>query len=196
VSTSHPSEQPAERLIDKREDRAIAMTVFSFLFPGGRFVQRLVYAAGRFRRSSDVDRLGMIHFARLALIREFPDHGQPRDDLRQPLQLFESSYNGSFNQYIDSFVDAIPGKMHAFWGTSWGFPWSLRPRRFKGYIRANQFPIEHYYVRHPHASVKMMSSALKIAQANAELRRDASALGPALFAERFRGLINDLQSDL
>lgn len=172
------------------------MTVFSLLIPGGRFIQRLIFVVGTYRRSSDVDRLAMIHFARLAIIREFPDHGQPRDDMRQPLQLFESSYNGSFNQYIDTFREAIPGKMRSFWGTSYGFPWSLRLKRFKRYIRANEFPIDHFYVRYPEASVKMISSALKVAQANAELRRVARELDADAFAARFRTLINDLQSDL
>lgn len=172
------------------------MTVFSLLKPGGRFLQWLVFVVGGLGRPADVDRLAMIHFARLAVIRRLPDYGQGRDELRQPLQLFESNYNGSFNQYIDTFVDAIPGRMRAFWGTSYGFPCRLPIGPFKCYIDANQFRIAHYYVHNPDASARIVGSAVRIAQANAELRRDAPHLDPDAFADRFRTLLGHLQTDL
>jgi hypothetical protein len=172
------------------------MTVFSLLKPWGPWVQRLVFVLGRLNPPLDVDRLAMIHFARLAVIDRFPDHGQPRDDLRQVLQLFESNYNGSFNQYIDTFVDAIPGKMKNFWGTSYGFPWRLPLGPFKRYIESNEFPIDHYYVRNPDASVKMVGSALRVMNMNAQLLRDAPRLDPAAFTDRFRTIITAIQRDL
>lgn len=172
------------------------MTVFSLLWRGGRFIQWLVFFVGGPGRPADIDRLAMIHFARLAVIRRFPDYGQDRDKLRQPLQLFESNYNGSFDQYIDTFVDAIPDRMTAFWGTSYGFPRGLPLGPFKRYIDANQFPIAHYYVRNPMATARIVGSAVRIAQANAELRRDAPNLDPDAFADRFRALLTHLQRDL
>ena len=172
------------------------MSVFSLLRPGGRYIQRVVFALGSMRHPVDIDRLSMIHFARLAVIGEFPNHGQPRDDIRQPLQLFESNYNGTFNQYIDTFVDAIPGKMRSFWGTSYGFPCSLALGPFKRYILASQFPIDHYYVRNPDATVKMVGSALRAMRVYDQLRRDAQDLDPGAFAKRFTELITAIQSDL
>ena len=172
------------------------MTVFSLLRPGGRYVQRAVFALGRLGQATNVDRLALIHFVRLAVIREFPDHGQPRDDLRQPLQLFESNYNGSFGSYIDMFVQVVPWRMRAFWGTSYGFPWRLPLGPFKRYIVANEFPIDHYYVRNPEVSVKIVNSALRIRRAAAQLRQDAPDLDPDEFAERLRAVVSDLQSDL
>jgi hypothetical protein len=172
------------------------MTVFSPLWPGGKYLQRLVYAIGHVTSSAGVDQLGLIHFARLALIEQFPDHGQPPDDLRHPLQLFESNYNGSFGQYIDTFIDEVRTKMRAFWGTSYGFPWRLRSGPFKAYIDANLFPIDYYYARNPNTTVKTIDAALRVAQADSQLRRDASHLGDAEFAERFKTLVTDLQADL
>ena len=172
------------------------MTVFSPLRPGGRFVQRIVYALGRAIPPVEVDRLAAIHFARLTVIRAFPCHGQGKDDLHQPLQLFESNYNGSFAQYIDTFVDAIPDKMKSFWGSSYGFPRRLPLGPFKRYIQANEFTIDHYYVRNPDATVKMADSALRIMKLNAQLLREAERLDPADFAARFRTLITTVQSDL
>lgn len=172
------------------------MTVFSLLKPAGRYIQWLVYTLGPLQSTTDVEDLEMIHFARLAMIRRFPDLGQPRDDLRQVLQLFESNYNGSFGQYIDRFVDAIPHKMKSFWGTSYGFPRGLPLGPFKRYILANQFPVDHYYVRNPDATVKMVASALRVSRVNAQLLHDASTLDPASFAERFRTLVTTIQRDL
>lgn len=192
---SHTKPQARPSGVD-RENRAIAMTVFSLLKPGRRYIQWLVFRLSPLQPDTDIDDLEMIHFARLALISRFPDHGQPRDDLRQVIQLFESNYNGSFAQYIDTFVDVIPKKMKSFWSTSYGFPRGLPLGPFKRYISANEFPIDHYYVRHPDATVKMVASALRVVRVNAQLLHDAQRLDAAAFAERFRTLVTDIQSDL
>ena len=194
--STEPHSQAHQLAGDGRDGQSIAMTVFSPLRPGGRYLQQLVYAIGRGRHPVDVNRLGLIHFVRLTVIRRFPTHGQRPDDLRRPLQLFESNYNGSFGQYIDTFVDAIRPKMRYFWATSYGFPLSVRPGPFKRYIGANLFDIDHYFARNPDATVKTVSAALRVTQANALLRREAPDLDPADFAERFRTLVTALQSDL
>lgn len=170
------------------------MTVLSLLRPGGKWIQRLIFAfRGLGGPPKAIDDLQLIHFARLAVITELPPNGQPSDDLRQPLQLFESNYNGFFAQYIDTFVEAIPWRMRAFWGTSYGFPWCLPLGPFKRYIRANEFAMDHYYVRNPDATVTMVRDACETARANARLRRDAPALDPDAFAERFEKLLTKIQ---
>jgi hypothetical protein len=172
------------------------MTVFSLLRPGGRFVQSLVFVVGRRGNPTGVAGLGVIHFARFTVIRELHHHGQPRDYLRQPLQLFESNYNGSFGSYIDLFVRLIPNRIRAFWGTSYGFPCRLPLGPFKGYILANQYPVDHYYARYPEASVAIVRSALQIMQANIELRQDGPDMDADAFAQRLRQLVTSVQGDL
>ncbi|MBV9415723.1 MAG: hypothetical protein JO363_12150 [Solirubrobacterales bacterium] len=196
MSTIPSSKTQSEPSGVERDGYALAMSVFSLLKPGTQYLQRLVFWLSPGSPTGDIDDLGMIHFARLAVIRRFPDHGQPPDDIRQPLQLFESNYNGSFSQYIDTFVDAIPCKMRLFWGTSYGFPWSLPLGPFKQYISANQFPIDHYYVRNPDASVKMVGSSLRVMRAAEQLRRDAQLLDPVAFAKRFTTFVSAIQADL
>jgi hypothetical protein len=194
--TAQDSQRQPETGGVERDGYAIPMTVFSLLRPGGRYFQSIVYAAGRRANPTGVAGLGVIHFARLTMIRKFPDHGQPRDYLRQPLQVFESNYNGSFGSYIDLFVELIPTKMRLFWGTSYGFPCRLPLGPFKRYIRANQFPIDHYFDRYPDASVEIIKAALEIVQANTELREDGRDLDPDEFAHRFRMLVTHLQGEL
>lgn len=176
------------------------MTVFSLLRPGGVLVQRLLLWIGRRRRSSTkLSQLSLIHFARLAIIRRFPDHGQEPDELPQPLQLFESNYNGTFAGYIDSFVDSVHWDMRGFWATSYGFPWRLRLAQFERYIQANEFAqgaIDHYYVAYPEATVKMIGSALRVVEMNTQFRQLAPELGEQEFVEHYRAFLAKVQADL
>ncbi len=128
--------------------RARAMTVFSpvrpvlsRVRPGGALWLSLVFTAGRLfpGRTSTIRDLSFIHFARWMVIRRVPDVGQPHERLRHPLLLFESNYNGTFDQYIDAFSQILTKGMTAIWGTSYGFPGPRPVAPFKRYIRANEF---------------------------------------------------------
>lgn len=194
----------AERAVREpnRHGHARAMTVFSLLKPalssppGGANLLRIVLAAGRRQRPSVIRELSSIHFARLAIIRRFPDHGQPPDDLRQPLLLFESNYNGTFDQYIDDFTDAIPVKMTAFWQTSYGFPGVSPVAWFKAYIRANEFIVDHYYCAYPRSTTKTIAAALRLRARQAEFYERAQTLPPERFVREFRAFLTDVQADL
>ena len=208
MSKHDDTQQRPDSLTIANDGRSSAMMVFSLLRPGGVFFQRLVFALGRrWPRTGAGKITGMllIHFARLAIIQQFPDYGQGSDQLRQPLQLFESNYNGTFDDYIDSFVDAIPWDMRAFWGTSYGFPWRLRLASFKRYIRANEFGttaklgtsgICHYYVAYPEATARMIGSALRVAEVHAGFRQRALRLEPDEFAEHYGAFLTTVQEDL
>jgi len=176
------------------------MMVFSLLRPGALLVQRLVLWIGRRRRSSTkLSELSLIHFARLALIRRFPDHGQEPDELPQPLELFESNYDGTFDGYIDSFVDSVPWDMRGFWATSYGFPWRLALAQFERYIHANEFAtgaIDHYYVAYPEATVKMIGSALRVVEMNTQFRQRALQSDDQDFAADYQAFLTELQADL
>lgn len=195
-STTHISPSRSGRDVGATDGRALAMTLFSLVRPGMTWFPRLVFAMGRRSMGTGIRTLSFIHFARLSIIEEFADHGQPREDLGMALQLFESNYNGTFDQYIDSFVEAVPLYMRLFWGTSYGFPWRLPPGAFKRYIDASELPVDHYYVAIPEASVTMIESALRVAAANDQFRREALALTDREFAERFRGFLEQVQKDL
>jgi hypothetical protein len=174
------------------------MTLFSLVRPGMTWFPRLVFAVGRRGSGAGIRKLSFIHFARLSIIqaRDFPDHGQPRETIEMALQLFESNYNGSFSDYIESFVEAVPLYMRLFWGTSYGFPCKLPLGPFMKYIDASELPIDHYYVAIPEASVTMIGSALRVAAANDQFRREALNLTDAEFIERFRAFLTKTQEDL
>ena len=185
-----------------RLGRVRALTVFSLLRPpwawppGGVYLQRLIFALGRTRTPDEVRRLSFIHFARLAIIRRFPDHGQEREEIVEPLLLFESNYDGTFDQYIDTFSEAIPQKMWAFWRTSYGFPGVKPVTPFKRYIRANEFTVEHYYSAYPEATTTTIGSALRLAASHAAFRKRARDMSDERFAAAYRSFLAHMQGDL
>jgi hypothetical protein len=141
-------------------------------------------------------KLGVIHDAHFALIHRFADHGQPREHIRQHLLLFESNYDGGFDDYIDAFSALIPQWMTRFWGTSYGFPGPRPVTPFKQYIGSNEFGADHWYCAHSHASARMVNSALGLASREVPFRRRAAHLRPTDFEARYRRLLADVQADL
>ncbi len=99
--------------------------------------------------------LSTIHFARWAII----DDGKNL--------LFESNYDGSWENYIDDFVDSANAKMNMIWGNCVGYPrggcqdieW------FKVYIRQYQIPAQIFHSAYPETTVKNILNDLKICKA-------------------------------
>jgi hypothetical protein len=203
MTSLHDSERSAPSPPRAEEGRALAMTVFSLvrpvfsLPPGGAFLQRFVFAIGRRKAQPAIHDLSMIHFARFSLIDKLPDLGQEPERLRQPLQLFESNYNITFDHYIDTFVDRIPREMHALWGWSYGFPWHLKPTsRFKTFIHRNEFDVEHYYAAYPEATVTMIEEALALMEPHEAFHRRVRELDPEDFFAAYLEFLTRVQEQL
>jgi len=185
--------------------RAQAMTVFSPVRPwyrwppGGALWLDLFFKAGSivlpYIRTTIRD-LSFIHFARWIVIRRLPDHGQPPERLRHPLLMFESNYNGTFDQYIDAFSNILTSGMRRIWGTSYGFPGPQPVTPFKAYIRANEFVADHYYSAYPEATATMITSALSLQSSLQELTARAAKLSPEEFVAEYREFLTVHQEDL
>jgi len=183
--------------------RPLSLTVFSLLrgplsVPlGGELRQQLLLRFGRTRSPSTIRALSFIHFARLTIIRRLPRLGQPADDIGHPLMLFESAYDGNFDQYIDAFAAAIPRKLHAFWGTSYGFPGVAPVTPFKDYIRENRFMSGHTYFAHGEATTAMIVSALALrAPHEAFYREVRGSEDDKRFEALYRVFLADVQKNL
>lgn len=107
--------------------------------------------------------LSLIHYARWTIINRwsFPrlDKSQPKEDLTYSYMLFESNFNGSWDQYIDSFSFAIPSGLDMFWRWNIKYPKSIPLHDFYHYIRFNQVESDHYYNAYPLASANDVKSA-------------------------------------
>jgi hypothetical protein len=185
--------------------RTRAMTVFTpirprYSPPGGELWVRVVFFFARrsiLRKGpGNIGRLSFIHFARWGIISRIPEMGQPAEHLRQPLFMFESNYNGTFNQYIDSFANILTTGMNLFWGSSYGFPRPKPVARFIEYIHANEFIAQHYYSAYPTATTTMIVSALALEQAHEEFRRIAPSLSPEEFAAAYERFLTEQQAKL
>jgi len=192
-----------------RDARAIAMTVCSPVRPWYRrspsgWYQRglpwlsAVFTAGRAfpERSETIRKLSFIHFARWIVIRRLPDHGQPRERLKQPLLMFESNYNGSFDQYIDGFANILTSGMTYIWGTSYGFPGPKPVAPFKKYINGNEFQAAHYYSAYPGVTITMATSALTVEQELEKLGGRTEDVEPEVFAAEYRAFLTKCQRHL
>ncbi len=184
--------------------RAQAMTVFSPVRPwyrrppGGALWLDLFFGVASILpdRRSTIRDLSFIHFARWIVIRRLPDHGQPPERLRHPLLMFESNYNGTFDQYIDAFSNILTSGMSRIWGTSYGFPGPQPVAPFKAYIRANEFVAEHYYSAYPTATTTMITSALSLKKRLQALAVRAAKVSPDEFVDAYREFLTERQEDL
>jgi len=172
--------------------RAIPMTVFSQLRPWRTWRQEWILRFSRLSASAQIRELSFIHFVRFAIVRKLP--GGRR--LRHPILLFESNYNGSFENYIDTFSESVPKHMKLFWGTSYGFPGPVPCTPFKEYIDQNEFAIGHYYRAYPDASVSMIVSALELDAPHERFYRQAADLDPEEFGRAYRAFVTDHQARL
>ena len=96
-----------------------------------------------------------IHFARWVLI----DDGE--------YLLFESNYDGSWENYIDDFVDFASTGMNVIWGTAVDFPrGGCRDiEAFKHVIRQYQLPTQIFYSAYPRSTVANNMNDLGLARA-------------------------------
>ena len=99
--------------------------------------------------------LTTIHFARWVLL----DGGRSI--------LFESNYDGSWENYINDFVEFASRGMDAIWAGAVDFPrgGSRDIEAFKAIIRRYQFPAQVFYSAYPYSTVRNNLYNLRLAEA-------------------------------
>jgi hypothetical protein len=179
------------------EGRATAITVLTPYKPAGRFLLPIVFWIGRNVTATlkKLQMLSFIHYARWVVVKEFPD-GARGEKLNYPYLMFESNFNGSWDQYIDAFSEVVPGRMRGIWGTSYGFPGPIPVEPFKDYIRANEYVANHYYNAYPGSTTTEIISAERVAAAVDELRARAPRLDAAEFKAAYEDMLTSIQHDL
>ena len=77
--------------------------------PWGRPVLALVFLAARRLTFTltKLHQLSFIHYAHGAVIPRFPDGGTG-ERLHHTYVLFESNFNGAWDEYIDAFSEVVP----------------------------------------------------------------------------------------
>ena len=85
--------------------------------------------------------------------------------------LFESNFDGSWENYIDDFVDHASVGMNVIWGNCIGFPkgGSKDIESFKSYIRNNQTSAQLFYSAYKDLTVRNILTDLSISNEVSEL---------------------------
>jgi hypothetical protein len=179
------------------EGKATAITVVTPVRRGGALWLWLVFWAGRNITATleKLEQLSFIHYARWALIKRFPG-GSSGERLHYDYLLFESNFNGTWDQYIDAFSEVVPLRMKAIWSTSFGFPGPLPVEPFKAYIRRNEYVANHYWSAYPGATTTEIVSAGRVAAALEDFRRASSELEPDEFKAAYSRFLTSVQQDL
>ncbi len=142
-------------------------------------------------------RLSFIHFGRWSIIEDLPANpGAPPEQLNYRYLLFESNFNGRWDQYIDAFSYVLGRRMDLIWGSSFGFPGPKPAQPFKAYIASNEYDASHYYSAYPDATVSTICSALTLDEPLAELAQAARLLDPDTFERRYRTFLTRFQRHL
>ena len=178
------------------EGKATAITVITPVKRGGPLCCGSCSGLGATSRPlKKLQTLSFIHFARWAVIKRFPD-GREGERLNHTYLIFESNFNGAWEQYIDAFSEVVALRMKAIWGTSLGFPGPLPVEPFKGYIRRNEFVANHYYSAYPGATTTEIVSAARVEAALGELAHTSAGLDPVAFGEAYASFLTKMQRDL
>ncbi len=153
---------------------------------------------------ADLRKLSFIHFARWVVIRrdEWPrpkgnkKGSSPSEDLEHDYLLFESNFNGSWEQYIDAFSRIVPGGMDKIWKWSVKYPKSKPITPFLEYIRGCQIDTDYYYSAYPGAAINDVVNAIGVDKALEDLAREASDLSADEFLPRYELFLRKVGSHL
>ena len=163
--------------------KAQALTTLSPLRPGWvlwlKFYFRVRRALPALARhlGAPLERLSFIHFGRWTLVRApAPNPPAPGEEWRHTYLLFESNFNGRWDEYIDAFSYILGRRMSLIWHGAHGFPGPRPAEPFKLYIRRNEYPASLFYSAFPGATATTIKAALEL-----ETRLD-------LFCEEAKGL--------
>lgn len=179
------------------EGKATAITTMSPVKWWGRFFLPIAFWVAR-HFPSQLERLhtlSFIHYARWALVKRFPTV-DGAEKPRYGYLLFESNFNGSWDEYIDAFSEVVPAKMSLLWASSYGFPGPIPVEPFKDYIRRTELAANHYWSAYPHASTTEVISAGRVAKALDDLKGEATTLEPEAFKRAYDEMLTKVQSDL
>jgi len=139
------------------------------------FVMNQVFKLSK-GKLSDLD---TVHFARWVII----DRGRNI--------LFESNFDGSWENYIDDFADHAVAGMNMVWGNCIGFPMSGSSdvESFKRYIRDNQTPAQVYYSAYPDSTVRNILTDISL---NTKVTKLARPYGRRNFIKGYYGSLDFL----
>ena len=144
--------------------------------------------------AAPLERLSFIHFGRWTLVREpAPNPPAPRERWRHSYLLFESNFNGRWDEYIDAFSYVLGRRMSMIWGGAHGFPGPRPAEPFKRYIRDNELAAVHFYSAYPEATATTVRAALELDRRLDRFLEETAGVDAHEFGRRFRRFATEVQ---
>lgn len=170
--------------------RATAMTMLTQLQGWGPPYLRLVLWILRHVHPLHQARaLSFIHFTHFSVLDELAPGSATEGTPRRPYLLFESNFNGFWDEYIDAFCQVIRVHINALMACTEGFPGLVPARAFRAFMKNHEFAVEHYYSAYPEASTTMIRAANELAGDVDKLVTLAGRHNDAAFARAWHRLL-------
>jgi hypothetical protein len=143
-------------------------------------------------------KLSFIDYARWSLVKEFPRVGKPqgKDPRRRHHMMFESNFNGTWNQYIEAFAQVIPLNIKAFWGSSIKFPGPLPTVPLLAWVDRHHLEVQYFDSAVDDATATVVTSALELEEKLRTFARDSEGLDAETFQERYQKFLREVVRDL
>jgi len=143
-------------------------------------------------------KLSFIDYARWSLVKEFPRVGKPqgKDPRRRHHMMFESNFNGTWNQYIEAFAQVIPLNIKLFWGSSIKFPGPLPTVPLLAWVDRHHFEVQYFDTAVDTATATVVASALTLETKLRAFARDSEGLDAETFQERYQTFLCEVEKDL
>src|SRR6266480_1102715 len=143
-------------------------------------------------------RLSFIDYARWSLVKEFPRVGEPqgKDPRRRHHMMFESNFNGTWNQYIEAFAQVIPLNIKLFWGSSINFPGPLPTVPLLAWVHRHHFDVQYFDTAVDTATATVVMSALALEEKLRAFARDSEGLDAEAFQRAYHSLLREAEKDL
>ena len=110
--------------------------------------------------------------------------------------MFESNFNGTWNQYIEAFAQVIPLNIKLFWGSSIEFPGPLPTVPLLVWVHRHHFDVQYFDTAVDTATATVVTSALALEEKLRAFARDSEGLDAETFQRAYHKLLCDVEKDL
>jgi hypothetical protein len=132
-------------------------------------------------------RLSATHFARLVIIPNRHENGQPAVETLPSFQLlFSATFDGELSGYLDALCSELANEAQAIWSCCEGAPAPAAGAPLKAYLEHNQVQTGLFFSAYPDATVADVVQALDMREAMIDLAIASQGMAPDDLRQAFR----------
>lgn len=172
--------------------RATAMTMLTRMQAwGAPYLRLAMWALRHLHPLTQARNLSFIHFAHFSVLDKLAAGPTAKGARKEPYLLFESNFNGLWEEYIEAFCQVIKLDINVLMACCEGFPGLVPARGFRTFMENHEFVAEHYYSAYPEASATLIRAAQELAGDLATMSRTAARRDDQHFARAWSQRLAD-----